>query len=263
MALLYPLCSSSKGNCTYIGDKSAGILIDAGIGIRDFTSLLKFHDIDISAVKAIFITHEHQDHIKGLKRITSQINAPVFGTRETLEQIILKNAVSEKSDLYEINKKPKTVAGCEIKAFDTPHDSAHSVGYSVNTFDYKKISLCTDLGYIPASVSAAVTGSDAVVIESNFDAEMLVNGPYPPILKQRIQGKRGHISNDDCAWEIKRLFDEGTRKFILAHLSEENNRPEIAYKTVSEYLRTFGIVPENDCHLAVAPKKSIGRVFEV
>lgn len=263
MAFVYPLCSSSKGNCTYIGDKDSGILIDAGVGPRNFTSLLRLLDIVPSAVKAIFITHEHSDHISGLKKITSMINVPVFGTRETLEQLILKDAVSEECNLYEIMKRKKAVCNFEIGAFETSHDSVHSVGYTINTNDNKKISVCTDLGYVSERVNKNLLGSDIVLLESNYDEFMLFNGIYPEYLKRRIHGEQGHLSNDLASVEIKKLIDNGTKRFILGHLSEENNRPDVALRHTVNYLTQYGMVVDSDYKITVAPKKSIGKIIEV
>lgn len=264
MAFVYNLCSSSKGNCTFIGDKENGILIDAGIGPRNFTSLMRLRDISPSAVKGIFITHEHSDHISGLKKLTSVLkDVPVFGTRETLEKILLKNAVGESVDLYEINKRKKHAAGFEISAFDTPHDSAHSVGYTVLLENGRKVCVCTDLGNVTDEAAKNLDGSDFVLLESNYDELMLLNGDYPEYLKYRIHGNTGHLSNDLASREIKRLIDGGTKKFLLGHLSEENNRPELAMSCCVTYLSDFGMVLGSDYSVSVAPKKSIGKIFEV
>ncbi len=264
MAFVYNLCSSSKGNCTYIGDTENGILIDAGLGPRNFTSLMRLRGITPGAVKGIFITHEHSDHISGLKKLCSLIcKVPVFATRETLEEILAKNAVEDDTPLYEINKRTKSVAGFEIKAFDTPHDSAHSVGYSVITPNGRKISVCTDLGTATPTVQGNLDGSDFVLLESNYDDLMLLSGGYPEHLKYRIRSNTGHLSNTDAAKVIKRLIDGGTKKFLLGHLSEENNRPQIALETCISYLSGFGMVISNDYNVSVAPKKSIGKIIEV
>lgn len=264
MAFVYNLCSSSKGNCTYIGDPENGILIDAGIGPRNFTSLMRLRGISPNAVKGIFITHEHSDHISGLKKLCSLIgDVPVFATRETLGELLMKNAVLESTPLYEINKRSKFVAGFEITAFDTPHDSVHSVGYSVITPNSRKICVCTDLGTATPLVQSNLDGSDFVLLESNYDDFMLLSGGYPEHLKYRIMSNTGHLSNSDAAKEIKRLIDGGTKKFLLGHLSEENNKPQLALESSISYLSEFGLVISGDYSLGVAPKKSIGKIVEV
>ena len=263
MAMILSLGSSSKGNCTYIGDKQCGIIIDAGIGIRAVTSLLKFADIDDDAVKAIFVTHEHSDHIKGLKPLTAKTKADVYSTAETLEQLIHKDAVSSNVSLFEINKKSRSVGDFSVTAFDTPHDSVHSVGYKVHTPDNKIISVCTDLGHIPISVSETISGSDFVILESNYDKFMLENGVYPWFLKKRISGDNGHLSNNDCAAEIEKLITSGTEHFMLAHLSDENNFPATAMGHAVAHLEKLDMKIENDYTLKVAPKKSIGQIIEL
>lgn len=263
MAFVYSLCSSSKGNSTYIGTKRHGILVDAGISLRNFTLQMQQNAIEEDAIKAIFITHEHSDHIKGLLSISKKCRVPIYASRETLEELINKNCVPIDADLNEIDKRSCCVADLEVFAFTTPHDSAHSLGYEVKTHDDKKICICTDLGYVPDQVYERLSGSDFVLLESNYDETMLTFGKYPYFLKRRILGEQGHLSNELCGETLVRLLHDGTKNFLLGHLSENNNRPEIALNTAVEHLLEVSALRDKDYILSVAPVLGNGEVFAI
>ena len=257
MARLYPLFSSSQGNSVFIGTEKGGILIDAGVSCKKLFEALKVNRLTPDAVKAVFITHEHSDHIKGLKVFGSKIKCPVYAKRETLELLMKSDKVSSKSPLIEIQKSV-CVAGMEVTAFDTPHDAVHSCGYRIHTADDKLCAVCTDLGHISPEVEKALTGCRLVFLESNYDERMLRMGDYPLAVKQRILSMNGHLSNDDCASQVRKLIRTGTRYFVLGHLSPENNRPEIADRTIQLALK--GYRRNDDYMLGIAPKESNGGV---
>lgn len=263
MSFIHSLCSSSKGNSTYIGDKKSGILVDTGIGIRNFASALALNDIDITAVKGIFITHEHTDHVKGLTAILKKINVPVYATRKTLEQLIVKNIVCASNDLNEICKRPVNICDMQISSFATPHDSVHSQGYAIQTPDDKKVCICTDLGEVTDTVYDNLSGSDFVLLESNYDENMLTFGDYPYFLKQRISSNNGHLSNELCSKTLTKLIKNGTTNFMLGHLSEKNNLPQIALEVAIRELLQANAKFDIDYKLCVAPVKSVGKVIEV
>lgn len=257
MARLYPLFSSSQGNSVFIGTEKGGILIDAGVSCKKLCEALKANRLTPEAVKAIFITHEHGDHVKGLKVFGSKIRCPVYSRRETLEFLINNDRISAESPVLEVQKSV-CIAGMEISAFDTPHDALHSCGYRIHTADDKTCAVCTDLGHISPEVDNALTGCRLVFLESNYDERMLRMGDYPLALKQRILSMNGHLSNDDCAFQIRKLIETGTRYFVLGHLSPENNRPEIADRTIQLALRNYR--RNDDYLLGIAPKESDGGV---
>lgn len=263
MAILYSLCSGSKGNATYVGDKSKGILIDAGIGIRNFTKFMSMADIDLKSIKSILITHEHSDHVKGLSKIAEVLDVPVIASLGTLEQIIEKKLVKPTTKLYELDKKQINLFDMEVHSFNTSHDSSHSLGYKIKTSDNKTVSVCTDLGVVTQQVQDALFGSDAVLIESNYDEEMLRNGAYPLFLKKRIASNYGHLSNEDCAKLIYNLLENGTNNFLLGHLSEQNNLPDLALSKNMEYLNINGATCNKDYKIEVAPKNNDGKVIVV
>lgn len=257
MARIYPLFSSSQGNSTFIGTEKGGILIDAGVSYKKLLEALKVNRLTPQAVKAIFITHEHGDHVKGLKVFGSKINCPVYSRRETIEILKSTGKISDNSPVLEMRSKV-CVCGMEVSAFDTPHDAVHSCGYRIHTPDNKCCAVCTDLGHITPEIDKALTGCRLVLLESNYDEFMLRTGDYPLALKQRILSMQGHLSNDDCAYEIQKLIRHGTRYFLLGHLSPENNRPEIAYKNVQYALKSYKC--DIDYRLGIAPEETTGGV---
>ena len=263
MYLIYPVCSSSKGNAVYVGSRESGILLDCGIGIRGLTNALKLQSIALSAIKAVFVTHEHSDHIKGLAKLGENIPIAVYGNVPTLRELIAKSAVRPGMRLKEIDRKAAEVCGLSVRPFRTSHDSADSMGYHVTFPNGKRVCLSTDLGYVSKEVDRNLCDSDVVMLESNYEEEMLINGSYPQFLKERIQSDRGHLSNRDCAAETVRLAQTGIDRFILGHLSEENNRPETALAVSANALAAGGIMPGRDCMLTIAPKMTAGKAVDL
>lgn len=263
MAFAYSLCSSSKGNSTYIGSKTSGILIDAGLSLRGFRQKMNFIGIEPSAIKGIFITHEHTDHIKGLKAIGALVGAPIYGSRETIESLIEKNLVPVDAEIYEINKKTVELQDICIHAFSTPHDSVHSLGYTMQFCDGKTAAVCTDLGCVTDEVYASITGKDFVLLESNYDEHMLMFGGYPYMLKKRISSSLGHLSNENCADTLVELLNSGTTKFMLGHLSEQNNQPQLAMRSALDALLKTGAQLGRDYILTVAKAQSAGDIVEI
>lgn len=263
MSYIYSLCSSSKGNSTYIGDKKSGVLVDVGISMRALKRSLEFRDIPLSAIKAIFITHEHVDHIKGLCTVGEQLKLPIYGSRDTLLHLIHNNLIPKNAEAIEINRRAKQVAGMNIKAFHTPHDCADSLGFRFELENGKAAGVCTDLGEMTDEVFNGLLGAEAVLLESNYDENMLMFGGYPYFLKQRIKSTNGHLSNADCAINTVRLLQNGTKRFILGHLSENNNTPLLAYTNSLESLTEAGAVIERDFTLTTAAVRTIGDAVEI
>lgn len=254
MARIYPLFSSSKGNATFVGTPSAGILIDAGVSCKKLLDGLKRCELEISAVKAIFITHDHSDHIQGLPVLTRKTGIPVFAQKATLSHLLSAGSIASCGE--EMAGRVEA-AGMEITAFDTPHDTAQSCGYRICTPDGKVCVVCTDLGHITPVVQENLSGCDAVLLESNYDEKMLKFGRYPEFLKARIRSKRGHLSNLDCAAQVQRLIEGGTTRVILGHLSQENNTPQTADAATAAALA--GFVRNRDYILEVAPVETVGK----
>ena len=186
MARFCTLCSSSSGNSTYIGSGNNGILIDAGTNAKQLTIALEDISVDPCSIRAIFITHEHTDHIGALRVFASRYGIPVYGTKGTIAELEKSGHLKGSFNAEIIGSKGVEAAGMEVKAFRTSHDSAESCGYTVILPDETKISVCTDTGIITQDTLDAVTGSDVILLESNHDKKMLMEGPYPYYLVQRI-----------------------------------------------------------------------------
>ncbi len=262
MSLLYPLCSSSKGNAVFLGERDAGILIDAGISVRQFKHSLALAGIEPPAVRAIFITHEHSDHIRGLSSLVSLLQVPVYASKETLEALIRKDIFPYQSTICEIRRSTAQVAGMEIRAFPISHDAAGPQCYTVTSESGRKACVCTDLGRMTPEILACLSGSSALLLESNYDPEMLRKGSYPGYLKRRIASQEGHLSNPECAQALAGLFGEGTTRFILGHLSEQNNRPELAFAAALARLDQAGALLNEDYILQVAKPRTMGEFLE-
>ena len=256
MARLCPLFSGSSGNSYYIGSRSAGVLIDAGPSCRRMEGILGLCGIEMSAVKAILVTHEHSDHIGGIRVLAKKHDLPVYATPGTLDAMAPQVGNVELIDI----SGGAELAGMEVRPFPVSHDCAQPVGYRIHTGDGRNFCLATDLGYLSEEVKAALTGCDAVVLESNHDVEMLRMGPYPPPLKRRILSSQGHLSNGACAGILPWLLQSGVRRFVLAHLSRENNSPQLAEAASVAALTQAGYVREVDYLLETAPvENSQGR----
>jgi len=255
--LIIPLCSSSGGNSVYAGSRSEGVLIDAGCSFRRLCLLLDLCGISLDAVKAVLLTHEHTDHIKGLPQILKHTNIPVYASRGTLCTLPLNPKLHELSELGNVP------ADYNIRAFNTPHDSEQSVGYTLED-DERKVAYCTDLGCITDEVRLNMLGSDIVFIESNYEPEMLRNNhKYPPYIKRRVASNTGHLSNPDCGEFLTELVRHGTTRLILGHLSRENNTPQTAHDSAVKYLSRSGAVLGCDYTLEIAPVENEGRVVAI
>lgn len=254
MARYCPLFSGSSGNCTYIGTAEGGILVDAGVSAKRIETALRERDIEPHSIEAVFVTHEHIDHISGLRLLTKRYGWRVYASCGTLEAIADTRPLEPQTVCEVIGETGVCAAGMEIQPFATSHDSRESLGFRITLPDGRRVAVATDTGVMTDTVRAALSGCDLVHIESNHDVRMLENGPYPYYLKRRILADTGHLSNDACAAELTALAQNGTTRFVLAHLSRENNLPEIAYMTAQAALCGAGMQENIDFLLQVAPR---------
>lgn len=256
MARFCPLFSGSSGNSYYIGSAKEGILVDTGRSAKQIAGMLENCGIDISVIQAIFITHEHADHVSGLRVFASRHHIPVYASCGTLTALESMGCLNNKFEYSIISENGIECAGMMIKPFPISHDSAECVGYRIETPDDRKIALASDLGYMSEEVRIHLKGADMVILESNHDVGMLQNGPYPYYLKRRILSKTGHLSNNDCSSELNQLVQEGATRFVLAHLSKENNTPDLAFQTAMCSLTMSGMKQGKDFELFVAPREN-------
>lgn len=248
MDYYYSIASGSKGNCAFVNLDNANILIDMGVSVRALSKALISIEKSIDSIDAVLITHEHIDHIKGMQTFFKKYDIPVFASTRTAENIYKKvpNACGKITEFVAGYDFP--VCDIMVKSVRTPHDTIESVGYVLQKQEYK-LGFFTDIGFIPSNVKDEAIGCDAIVLESNHDTYMLETGPYPYPLKKRISGERGHLSNRDCAEFARELVQNGTKTLILAHLSEKNNVPELAFSETDEILKSTG----REYRLFVAP----------
>ncbi|MBQ8027142.1 MAG: MBL fold metallo-hydrolase [Clostridia bacterium] len=253
MARFCSLFSSSSGNCSYVGQPEGGILIDVGISAKRTAETLDCIGVDIGSVGAIFVTHEHTDHIQGIRVLASKHKIPVYASAGTLEAMAESGTLNGKFPADVIPDGGIEVNGMFIRPFHTPHDSRESLGFTVETADGNRIAVATDIGTVTNEVLSNITCCQLVMLESNHDVRMLQNNPnYPYILKRRILSDRGHLSNDVCAKTAADLIESGTTRLILGHLSKENNMPELAYQSTYSALSARGMEEGSDYILRVA-----------
>ena len=227
MARVVPLFSGSKGNCYYIGTAAEGVLIDAGRNCKQIELAMEANGLSMKSVGAVFVTHEHIDHCAALKVLVKKHALPVYASRGTLQELQHRDRLPAGAKTAVITGE-LALGNMRVERFDTSHDAAESCCYRVTAPDGKVCMIATDLGFVSDPIRAALAGCQFVVLESNHDVDMLMDGPYPYDLKLRIRSNRGHLSNADSASLASTLAAEGTRGFLLAHLSEENNDPAIA-----------------------------------
>lgn len=230
------LASGSKGNCTLIENDEAIILIDCGLSVREVLKRISLVGADKSKIKAIFVTHIHTDHISGVGDLSKKLGLKVFATKENyLEGKLKVEAVYQ--NIIVPNQKVK-FCGFELTPFVLSHDAVSTVGYLICT-DGRKVAIATDTGEVTIDMYKNLCGVDLALLESNHDEQMLLMGKYPPALKKRVHSKLGHLSNVQCSELIVKLIDLGTKHFMLMHLSENNNTPELAYSTAVSYIEYY------------------------
>lgn len=247
-----PLRSGSSGNAVLVGAGATRLLFDAGICLRSLHESLSEAGEDAASLSGILITHEHGDHVSGLGAFWRRYRLPVYMTGPTwLALNTTRQVIDEQMVRIVEPDRPFTVGELEVVPFDLPHDAAGPVGYRIHT-GHGDLSLMTDLGHPTESLIASVAGSKAVLIEANYDRTMLLTGRYPAIVKQRILGDYGHLSNDDCSRAVRLLMESGSEQFMLAHISRDNNYPELARAAVLDSLSASGAVEGLDFRLDVA-----------
>lgn len=247
MSFYYSVASGSSGNCAVWRAGSTSVLIDLGVSVRALTRALQVIDMQIDDLSAVLLTHEHTDHIKGLATFSKKYDVPVYATFGTAAAILQKLPQAQKNLHPFAGGEQFDIDGLHVQSMPIPHDAAEPVAYRIDGGGHR-LGYVTDVGFLPETIEHTIAGCDTVVLESNHDVDMLRTGPYPMYLKQRIRGRHGHLSNEDCARGAAALAQSGTRQLVLAHLSDKNNSPLTALRCTQQALRGL------PCELYVAPR---------
>lgn len=254
------LFSSSGGNCTFLSDGDTNILIDAGVSAAKIVNSLKGIGIQPDEIDAVLITHEHSDHISGVRVLANKFSIPVYANEKTMDRV-LASAGNLNPSLVRVRESGSTfdIRSAVVRSFRTPHDSVESVGYTVE-FGDEKFGVATDTGCITKGMLNSLARCKAVLIESNHDVGMLKCGKYPYNIKQRILSDSGHLCNTDCAWLATQLALWGTERIALGHLSDNNNTPKHAYEASEALLTENGVKVGSDVILGVSQKEQIYEI---
>ncbi|MBQ8064166.1 MAG: MBL fold metallo-hydrolase [Prevotella sp.] len=258
--------SGSSGNCYLLATATDALLIDIGVGLRGLKKDCKDYGCSLSQVHHVLVTHDHADHIKSVGSFSNDYHVPVYATREVHEGINRNYCVTKKiaPELTCFVEKGRTeqIGDFTVTPFGVPHDSTDNVGYFIEAGG---VAFCimTDAGVVTDEMKEYIRRAQYLVIEANHDVEMVQNGPYPKFLKDRILSNTGHLSNHDSGIAIAENMSEALRHVWLCHLSEENNHPELARKTVEGVLRSYGIVCGVDIKLEVLKRTTPTGFYEL
>lgn len=250
---MIPLYSGSSGNSIFAQFEGVRILVDVGCSTKSIVSALEQVGQNPSAIDAILITHDHSDHMKGLDVFVRKYGIPIYATKQTWRGIHAAEKKPHPAELDNIINAGESfyVGDVEVVPFSTPHDAQGSCGFRF-FYHGRSMAVATDLGHFSDDVRAAIAGSEVVLIEANYDHDMLWNGEYPWYLKKRIDGEMGHLCNSDCAQAVCYLYHNGTKHFVLGHLSKENNMPMIAEKEILRVMDSESAVRGENYFLSVA-----------
>jgi phosphoribosyl 1,2-cyclic phosphodiesterase len=256
------LSSGSCGNCYYLGTENGGIIIDAGVSLRRLKKVLMEYNLDYDSFSAVLVTHDHLDHIRHLGSFCKRLNKPVY-TSEVIHGALARHTFTAPTIAHCRRVLPDgeavEIAGMKVRYFVVPHDATQTVGYSIEV-EGRRFVIMTDVGRMTDEAVAFAREADTVVVESNYDMDMLMSGPYTYELKMRIVQGCGHLSNDECASAIRRFWHPGLRNIFLCHLSENNNTHELAYKCSLEALESLG-VKKGELALRCLPRQYPSQMF--
>ncbi len=254
------LFSGSSGNAIWIAAGNTKVLVDAGVSAKRIETALNQIGENAAELSAVFVTHEHGDHVSGLRVLASRYGIPVFTHEKVMAVLDEKGILSDKFSC-ERAEAHMELGGMEIIPFENSHDSVACLGYRFNLCGDRSVAVCTDTGYVTADARETLRGTDLVFLESNHEVTMLQNGYYPYPLKQRVLSDVGHLSNEASSRFAAELLEQGTTRIVLAHLSRDNNTPDIARQTALSALCDAGFTENRDFRLRVsAPENSAGAI---
>jgi len=261
MAVFQTLYSGSSGNCSMLRDGGSTVLVDMGKSCKITLNALKDLGVPISSIDGILITHEHSDHVSGLMTFLKHYDVPLYSDAKTLGRLRATDLIPDKTRIVPVHEREQFRIGeMMVESFRTDHDSVACVGYRFTFSDGSRAAVATDLGRVTDSVFDALSDCSLVALEANYDDAMLQMGPYPMYLKERIASDNGHLSNLDCAETLVKLAKTADRDFVLMHLSQENNTPEIALTTCLGMLENYGITRST---VIAAPRHTIGEKINI
>ena len=251
--------SGSSGNCYFVGKQDEGILVDVGITAQQILKSLSQNDLSMANIKAVLITHDHIDHVKGLEVLMKNHPVPIYAHADCLEGLAEGSATKnvDSALFHEVEtSQPFELCGITIEAFPVMHDGRGAVGYHFN-YEGRTLTIATDIGMLDKVVKEQIRRADNLVIEANYDVEMLEKGSYPYILKQRIAGPFGHLSNDESAKFVVEIYHPGMKNIMLCHLSENNNSPERALQCLYQQFSRKHIHPDVNTTIFPLPRHKI------
>ena len=256
------LYSGSSGNCLFVSSNNTKVLIDCGTSCKKICDGLASINSSIDEIDAILVTHEHSDHVQSLGMVSKKFNIPVYANKETWDAMgKQREKILDENVLLFENDKDFHLNDLIIHPFSTPHDAANPCGFNIHN-GKRKLSIATDLGHMDDKIFNNLQGSSFILLESNYDPEILKVSKYPFHLKQRIAGPHGHLSNETAGKTISALMKKDLKEVMLGHLSKENNFPELAYQTVAEELMNSNS-DINKIKISVASRNTPGKIITI
>lgn len=257
MATFFSLYSGSAGNCAIVGENDRYLCVDMGKSCRASVSAMAQIGVDPAQLSGILVTHEHSDHVSGLKVFLKKYQIPVFGSEATLAYLADHDMVPPSARLEVLDERGQEIGSFGVRSFHTSHDAADCRGYRITAPSGRTAAMATDLGQVTEEVMQGMRGADLTILEANYDPVRLKLGPYPYYLKARIASAKGHLSNADAGDALAALLQAGCERFALCHLSQENNTRELALQTVSGRFLAAGAMPGRDGLLQALSRSSV------
>ena len=262
MARYISLYSGSSGNCSVVEENGNFILIDMGKSARATNTAIKELGLDIKNLQGILVSHEHSDHVSGLRVFLKNLNVPIFTGAATADYLRDNGLVPVHTEIFDMDYSGINIGPFYVQGFETPHDSVCCMGYRISNEKGGKMSIATDLGHVTPKIFENLNNVDLAVVESNYDEQMLRYGDYPYYLKTRISSDRGHLSNAQSSETTLGLIESGVKKIQLCHLSNNNNTPSLALEQLVKQALTKGIIIGEDAQVKVNHRHEITSATE-